>query len=322
MSHAEAGLAALRIEAAGMAKLIESFDARLAANFTAAVDAVLDSKGRAIVCGMGKSGHIGRKFAATLSSTGTPAQFVHAAEASHGDLGAITAADVVILISNSGESAELSAIIEHTKRFAIPAIAITARAESALARNVGIVLLLPAADEACPNGLAPTTSTILQLALCDALAVALLSARKFKPVDFRVYHPGGKLGASIRAVGTVMHSGAELPVVGAQVTMREAIVEMTAKGLGILAILDDAQNLVGALTDGDLRRHIADANLLDLKVETIMTRNPRVIAEDELISAATREMETAHITALFVLNKHNRLAGLIRLSDLARIGVI
>lgn len=322
MQYWQTGLVALRIEEAGLSKLIESFELDLADGFNKAVAMVLEIKGRTIVSGMGKSGHIGRKFAATLSSTGTPAQFIHAGEASHGDLGGITSSDIVFLISNSGESEELSAIIEHTRRFATPSIAITARPDSTLGRNVNVVLKIPQAEEACPNGLAPTTSTTLQLALCDALAVTLLSARKFKPVDFRVYHPGGKLGASIRAVASVMHTGAALPIIHEQVIMRDAILEMTTKGLGILGIVDGGGRLVGAITDGDLRRHIADANLFENTAANIMTRNPRVIGEDELVSVALREMEVNKITALFVLNEQNKLSGLIRLIDLARMGVI
>ena len=322
MHHWQTGLTALRIEEAGLAKLIESFELELADGFDKAVALVLDTKGRTIVSGIGKSGHIGRKFAATLSSTGTPAQFIHAGEASHGDLGGITSSDTVFLISNSGESEELSAIIEHTRRFAIPSIAITARPKSTLGRNVSVVLKLPQAEEACPNGLAPTTSTTLQLALCDAIAVTLLSARKFKPVDFRIYHPGGKLGASIRTVASVMHTGAALPTVPPQMAMREAILEMTTKELGILGVVDGEGRLLGAITDGDLRRHIADANLFENTAASIMTRNPRVIGADELISVALREMEVNRITALFVLNEQGKLSGLIRLGDLARIGVI
>jgi arabinose-5-phosphate isomerase len=322
MDYWQTGLAALRIEEAGLSKLIESFESDLADGFNKTVAMVLDTKGRTIVSGMGKSGHIGRKFAATLSSTGTPAQFIHAGEASHGDLGGITSSDIVFLISNSGESEELSAIIEHTRRFAIPSIAITARANSTLGRNVNVVLKMPQVEEACPNGLAPTTSTTLQLALCDALAVTLLSARKFKPVDFRIYHPGGKLGASIRTVASVMHTGAALPIVQPHTIMRDAILEMTTKELGILGVVDSESNLLGAITDGDLRRHIADANLFENTAANVMTRNPRVIGADELISVAVREMEVNKITALFVLNEQSKLSGLIRLGDLARIGVI
>ncbi len=322
MHYWQTGLAALRIEEAGISKLAESFETGLAVDFDRAVAMVLDTKGRTIVSGIGKSGHIGRKFAATLSSTGTPAQFIHAGEASHGDLGGITASDIVFLISNSGESEELSAIIEHTRRFAIPTIAITARADSTLGRNVNVVLRIPPAEEACPNGLAPTTSTTLQLVLCDALAVTLLSARKFMPVDFRIYHPGGKLGASIRTVASVMHTGTSLPIIHEQTLMRDAILEMTTKALGILAVVDGGGNIVGAITDGDLRRHIADANLFESPAANIMTRNPRVIGAGELLSVALREMETNRITALFVLNEQSKLSGLIRLNDLARIGVI
>ncbi len=322
MQYWETGLAALRIEASGLSKLIDGFESGLAGAFDKAVAMVLETKGRTIVSGIGKSGHIGRKFAATLSSTGTPAQFIHAGEASHGDRGGITSSDVVFLISNSGESGELSAIIGHTRRFAIPSVAITARAGSTLGRNVSVVLEIPQAEEACPNGLAPTTSTTLQLALCDALAVTLLSARRFKPVDFRVYHPGGKLGASIRTVASVMHSGLALPRVHPNVIMRDAILEMTVKSLGILAVVDGDGKLLGGITDGDLRRHITDANLFENSVGNIMTRNPHVISGDELISVAAREMEVNRITALFVVDDKQQLTGLIRLSDLARIGVI
>jgi len=322
MDHWRVGLRALQVEAAGLAGLIDGFEGSLAQAFDHATVAVLEVKGRTIVAGMGKSGHVGRKFAATLSSTGTPAQFIHPSEARHGDLGAITADDVVFLISNSGESEELSAIISHTRRFAIPTIAITTRAESTLGRNSTIVLQVPQAEEACPNGLAPTTSTTLQLALCDALAVALLCARRFAPADFHVYHPGGKLGASIRTVASLMHSGSALPLVADTTRMSDAILEMTGKGLGIIGVIDEGGKLVGAITDGDLRRHIADADLLGKTTQSVMTRNPRVVGADELVSVAAREMEARHITALFVIDDEGKPTGIIRLADLLRIGIM
>jgi arabinose-5-phosphate isomerase len=322
MNHWQNGLEALQIEAKGIAQLGEAFEQQLGAHFDKAVETILKTSGRVIVSGIGKSGHVGRKFAATLSSTGTPAQFIHPSEASHGDLGAITANDAVILISNSGESGELSAIIEHCKRFDIASIGITAAPKSTLGRNVNIVLHIPKAEEACPNGLAPTTSTTLQLVLCDSLAVTLLKARKFMPADFRVYHPGGQLGAQIRTVTSLMHTGKELPLVSMTVSMREAIVEMSGKGFGIIGIVDDAQRVVGVISDGDLRRHIGDAGLLDMSVKNVMTLSPRVIGPDALVSEAARNMEVNKISALFVLDQNRKVVGLIRFSDLLRSGVV
>jgi arabinose-5-phosphate isomerase len=322
MKHWQNGLEALRVEAKGIALLGEAFEKQLGAHFDSAVETILNTSGRAIVSGIGKSGHVGRKFAATLSSTGTPAQFIHPSEASHGDLGAITANDAVILISSSGESGELSSIIEHCKRFDIASIGITAAPNSTLGRNVKIVLHLPKAEEACPNGLAPTTSTTLQLVLCDALAVTLLKARKFMPADFRVYHPGGQLGAQIRTVHSLMHTGNELPLVSMNFSMREAIIEMSGKGFGIIGIVDEEQHVVGVISDGDLRRHIADAGLLDMSVKKVMTTRPRVIGQDALISEAARNMEVNKISALFVLDPEGKVVGLIRFSDLLRSGVV
>lgn len=322
MDYWQAGLNALRIEAAGLDRMIGDFESRLAPSFSAAIAQVLEAKGRTIISGMGKSGHIGRKFAATLSSTGTPAQFVHPAEASHGDLGAITASDVIFVISNSGGSDELSSIIAHASRFDIPLIAITARPDSALGRNATIILQVPDAQEACPNGLAPTTSTTLQLALCDALAVALLTARKFKPADFKIYHPGGKLGASIRTVASVMHSGAAFPLVSDKTPMRDAILEMTGKGLGIVAVTDVDGKLIGAITDGDLRRHITDPALLDKTAGHIMTRDPLTIEAEAWISQAAHEFEERRITSLFITDENRKPTGLVRLADLLRIGII
>jgi arabinose-5-phosphate isomerase len=322
MSHWRDGLAAVETEARGLSELAGCFEQQLAAPFDAAIAHILKIEGRVIVGGIGKSGHIGRKFAATLSSTGTPSQFIHPSEASHGDLGAITVRDAVMLISNSGESAELSAMIEHCKRFDILLIAITARADGTLARNAKIVLLLPKVEEACPNGLAPTSSTTLQLAICDAIAVTLLKSRKFMPSDFRVYHPGGQLGAQIRTVNSLMHKQDELPLVPNHLSMREAIIEMSGKGFGIIGIVDSEARLTGVISDGDLRRHIADAGLLDLSVERVMTTTPRVIDPDALVSEAARNMQINNISALFVVNADGRAIGLIRLSDLLRSGVV
>ncbi|MFO1121619.1 MAG: KpsF/GutQ family sugar-phosphate isomerase [Hyphomicrobiales bacterium] len=320
--HRDAGLQALRTEAEGLNLLAASFDESVAESFDKAVDLILETTGRTIVSGMGKSGHIGRKVAATLSSTGTPALFIHPAEASHGDLGGITAADVVILLSNSGESAELQTIIAYAKRFAVPMIAVTSRADSTLGRQANVVLQTPAAAEACPNGLAPTTSTLLQLALCDALAVALLKARNFQPADFRIYHPGGKLGAVIRTVESLMHKGDDLPVVGRHLTMRAAIPEMTSRAMGLLLVVDDEGRTEGIITDGDLRRHMTDPQILDRKAHEIMTRNPRRIASDRLLAEAAQIFERHAITSLLVTDSDGRVVGLLRLADLLKHGVL
>jgi arabinose-5-phosphate isomerase len=322
MRHSAAGLAALKTEAEGLDFLVASFGEKAAEAFDRAADLVLATSGRTIVSGMGKSGHIGRKVAATLSSTGTPALFIHPAEASHGDLGAITSNDVLILLSNSGESAELQTIIAYAKRFAVPIIAVTSRPESTLGRQASVVLQTPVATEACPNGLAPTTSTLLQLALCDALAVALLKARNFQPADFRVYHPGGKLGAMIRTVETLMHTGRDLPTVPADVTMREAIPEMTSKAMGLLLVVGGSGEVEGIITDGDLRRHMTEPGILERKAGDVMTRNPRRIASDRLLAEAAQILETHAITSLLVTNAQGQVIGLLRLSDLLKHGVL
>lgn len=322
LAHWKSGLNALRVESAGLQEMITGFEAGMAKPFEQAVELMLRSRGRTIVSGMGKSGHIARKFAATLSSTGTPAQFVHPAEASHGDLGAITVNDILFVISKSGSSEELASVIQHASRFNIPLIAMTARSKSPLGKGASVILTLPEVEEACPNGLAPTTSTTIQLALCDALAVSLLSARKFAPADFKVYHPGGKLGASIRTVASLMHKGTELPLVQATALMREAILEMTGKGLGIVGITNAQGALAGAITDGDLRRHISDPDLLNKMAGDVMTHNPLTIAPDAWITEAARMFEAHNITSLFILDDAGKPAGLIRLADLLRLGIL
>ncbi len=322
MNYWKDGLEAIDVEAKGIALLGATFKESLSADFDRAIELILKTKGRVIVSGIGKSGIIGNKFAATLSSTGTPAQFVHPSEASHGDLGAITSADVVFMLSNSGESGELTAILEHTKRFDIPSIGITSHPDSTLGRKVSIVLKTPTAEEACPHGLAPTTSTAVLLVLCDAIAVSLLKARKFLPSDFRVNHPGGKLGAQIHSVQSLMHPVADLPLVATNVPMRKALVVMSEKRFGILGVIDGQGKLAGVISDGDLRRHIADPRLLDEPAESIMTHRPRVIAADELLSVAARNMELNQITALFVLDNDRKVVGLIRLADLLTSGML
>ena len=270
---------------------------------------------------MGKSGHIARKIAATLASTGAPSQFVHPAEASHGDLGMITRDDAILALSWSGESAELLTVISYAKRFAIPLIAITAEAASALATAATLTLLLPKAEEACPNGLAaPTTSTTMQLALGDALAVALLERRGFTPSDFRVFHPGGKLGAMLRHVGDIMHKGEELPLVRAETPMTQALIEMSRKSLGCLGIVDGAGTLVGIVTDGDLRRHMGP-DLLEKHVADIMNTTPKIVAPTMLVTEALNFLNEKKITSLFVV-ENGKPVGLVHIHDFLRAGVV
>jgi arabinose-5-phosphate isomerase len=262
---------------------------------------------------------VGRKIASTLASTGTPAMFVHPAEASHGDLGMITTQDVVLMISNSGESAELRAILNYTKRFAVPLIAMTARSDSSLAQAARIVLLLPSPPEACPNGLAPTTSTLLQLALGDALAIALLEDKGFTAKNFQEFHPGGKLGAQLKHVSEVMRKGDALPLAASHTKMSDALVVMTAKACGCLGVVDN-NRLVGILTDGDLRRHMS-GDLLSLKVGEVMTRSPKTIGPDALTSEALEILNAASITCIFVIDPEGKPTGLVHIHDLLRIGV-
>src|SRR5271168_143929 len=280
-------LRTLKVESRGLAALEEALRSTpLGAAFERAVAAVLAAPGRVIVTGMGKSGHVARKIAATLASTGQPATFVHAAEASHGDLGMVQNGDVVLALSMSGETTELAAIVTYAKRFAIPLFAMTARPESALGRQADICLELPAAEEACPNGLAPTTSTTMQLALGDALAMALLEAKGFTAREFRDLHPGGKLGAKLAFVRDIMHTGEAIPRIVVGAPLAEAIVEMTSKGFGCVGVFSAEGALAGLITDGDLRRHLRKDLGLETPVEQVMTRRPRVIAPDALVAEA------------------------------------
>ncbi|MDP2355337.1 MAG: KpsF/GutQ family sugar-phosphate isomerase [Beijerinckiaceae bacterium] len=314
----------LRLERAGIAALETSLASRgpegLGGAFDAAVVRMSSAAGRTIVTGMGKSGHIGRKIAATMASTGTPAYFVHPGEASHGDLGMIRQDDVILALSWSGETAELADIITYAKRFSIPLIAITSSAESALGRQADVCLCLPKSEEACPNGLAPTTSTTMQLAVGDALAVALLEVRGFSASDFRLYHPGGKLGASLTYVRDVMHAGDRLPLIRPDATMGEAILEISAKGFGCVGVIDPAGKLIGIVTDGDLRRHMAP-DLVTARVADIMTSKPRTIVADLLAAEAMEILNSKKITALFVLDDERLPAGIVHLHDLLRVGV-
>lgn len=306
-------------ESEALAKLAETLDG----GFTDAVDLILNAPGRVIVSGMGKSGHIARKIAATLASTGTPSHFVHPAEASHGDLGMLTKGDVALVLSNSGETPELSDIIAYTRRFAIPMIGVAGRRESSLIRQSDVALILPDAGEACPMGLAPTTSTTMTLALGDALAVALMEHRRFTPENFRDYHPGGKLGARLTLVRDVMHPGDEMPLVDSGTGMGEALVAMSQKGFGVVGVRDADGRLTGIVTDGDLRRHMS--GLLELGVDDVMTRTPRTIGPDALAEEALglMTMNSPKFTCLFVVDPNGDGAplGVVNIHDLLRAGV-
>ncbi len=289
--------------------------------FVRAVELMLSAKGRIIVSGMGKSGHIARKIAATFASTGMPAHFVHPAEASHGDLGMMAAGDVALVLSNSGETPELTDIIAYTRRFDIPLIAIASRAKSTLMMQADVALLLPPAPEACGTGVVPTTSTTMTLALGDALAIAMMEHRHFTPENFREFHPGGKLGARLAKVAELMHSGDALPVCHRHTSMPDALIEISQKGFGVVAVLNDDGTLAGVITDGDLRRHMA--GLLDQVAETVMTRDPKTITPHVLAEKAVGVMDQAQITSLFVVDEGDgKPLGLLKLQDCLRAGVI
>ena len=310
----------LDIEAAALLGLKR----HLGPSFAQAVEMMLQVRGRVVVMGMGKSGHIGRKIAATLASTGTPAMFVHPAEASHGDLGMIQIVDLVLAISNSGESEELTAILPMLKRLGAPLIAMTGNAESALARHADIFLNCSVEKEACPLNLAPTASTTAQLAMGDALAVALLDARGFKAEDFARSHPGGALGRKLLThVSDVMRSGAQVPRIGPQATFSELMREMSAKGLGATAIADEAGHVLGIFTDGDLRRLVEQGlDLRTLTAKQAMHPNPSTIRSDALAVEAAELMEHLRITSVLVLDEHGLLCGAINSNDLMRAKVI
>ncbi|OLP53202.1 KpsF/GutQ family protein [Rhizobium rhizosphaerae] len=296
-------------------------DPAFASSLVDAVELIGERRGRTIVAGIGKSGHIGRKIAATLSSTGTSAYFVHPAEASHGDLGMITEEDTLILLSWSGETVELASIITYARRFQVPIVSITGNADSLLARNSAVAIVLPKVQEACPHGLAPTTSTLLQLAVGDALAIALLERRGFSPEDFRTFHPGGKLGAQLQRAIDLAHTGAAMPILPVGSPMSLAVIEMSSKGFGVVGIVDGAQRLIGVITDGDLRRHMSDG-MLSEPVEAVMSHSPRVIRGDILASAALKSMQTAkRVTVLFVVDETGAPEGILHIHDLLRAGV-
>jgi len=318
-SHIASALRTLDLESEGIGALVAAMSDGLGAPFAAAVETIRTARGRVIVTGMGKSGHVARKIAATLASTGTPAFFVHAADASHGDLGMITSDDVMLALSWSGETGELRSVIDYSRRFGITLIAVTVSARSTLGKAADIVLALPPAREACPHNLTPTTSTLMQLALGDALAIALLESRGFTAVDFGVFHPGGKLGAALKFIRDVMHPGAAVPVIARGAPMSKAIVEMSAKGFGCVAVIDADGKLAGVVTDGDLRRHMRD-DLLQAPVDEVMTASPKTVRPDQLASEALQLLNASKITALIVV-ENNRPVGIVHFHDLLRAGL-
>jgi arabinose-5-phosphate isomerase len=315
----QSALRTLDAEGSGITAISAALQSDLGGSFVSAADLIRNAKGRLIVTGLGKSGHIGRKVAATFASTGTPAFFVHAAEASHGDLGMITADDVIMALSWSGEQPEMKNLITYAKRFRIPLIAITAESESTLAKAADIALTLPKAREACPHNLAPTTSSLMMLALGDALAIALLEGRGFTSVDFSVLHPGGKLGAMLKYARDLMHSGDAVPLKPMGTRMSDALVEMSSKGFGCVGIVDARGAIVGIVTDGDLRRHMRP-DLMTALVDDVMTKNPKTISRDLLASEALEILNSSKITALIVTDA-SRPVGIVHLHDILRAGV-
>ena len=287
--------------------------------FTRAVELIAAVEGRVVVTGMGKSGHVANKIAATLASTGTPAQYVHPAEASHGDLGMITASDAIIALSNSGETAELSDLIAYAKLKSIPLISITGRSDSVLAKAADVSLVIPDSPEACPLSLAPTTSTTVMLALGDAIAVSLLERRGFSPDDFRMLHPGGKLGSRLTKAVDLMRSGDEMPLVREDTPMTDSILEMTAKSLGCVGVLDASGTLAGIITDGDLRRHMED-DILAMTAAEVMTTAPKTVDEDVLAAQVLGMMNDNKITSVFLV-KAGRPLGIVHIHDILRIGI-
>ena len=306
----------LRDEAAGLIMIADSLDE----NFVRAIDIMAQADGRVVVSGMGKSGHIANKIAATLASTGTPAQYVNAAEASHGDLGMITRRDVVLALSNSGETVELSDLVAHTKLNSIPLIALTGRRGSSLDQAGDVSLVLPDISEACPLNLAPTTSTTGMVALGDALAVALLERQNFSPDDFNALHPGGQLGRRFIKVADIMHVGGALPLAFGDTRMAEALLIMTAKSFGCVGIVGTDGRLLGIVTDGDLRRHMEN-NLLECRAADVMTGAPKTMTADSLAAAALRLMNEQKITSLFVV-EDGRPTGILHIHDLLRAGIV
>ena len=305
----------LKTEADALGKLKDD----LPSDFSDLVKLILNLTGRVIVSGVGKSGHIGNKIAATLASTGTPAYFVHATEASHGDLGMITEQDLCLLISNSGETIEMFDILTHARRFGIPIATMSSNCESTLVKAANFKLCLPMVDEACPIGMAPTTSTTMMLALGDALAVALMEAKSFNAENFKVFHPGGKLGAKLMTVSQLMHKDDTMPLVKTDTSMKETLLTMSTKGFGIAAIVDEIGSLVGVITDGDLRRHIDD--LMGKNAGDIASLSPVTVVEETFVVDALNLMQDRKISVLIVASADNKPVGIIHIQDLLRVGV-
>ena len=314
----DSALRTLDAERSGVEALIEALRNGLGQQFAAAVDLIRSAQGRVIVTGMGKSGHVGNKIASTLASTGTPAMFVHPAEASHGDLGMIAKGDVILALSWSGETAELKNLTDYSRRFRIGLIGMTANPESTLGKTADVVLTLPQAREACPHNMAPTTSSLMQLALGDALAIALLESHGFTALDFGMLHPGGKLGALLKTVSDFMHTGEQVPLAPLGTKMSDAILQMSAKGFGCVGITDANGALVGIITDGDLRRHMRN-DLLNARVDDVMTKAPKTVRPDQLISETLDILNSMKVTALFAVQA-GKPVGVIHVHDLLRAG--
>ncbi len=300
------------------ADALETLKNDLPNDFSDLVRLILNLNGRVIVSGVGKSGHIGNKIAATLASTGTPAYFVHATEASHGDLGMITEKDLCLLISNSGETSEIFDIVAHARRFSIPVATISSNTESTLVKAADFKLCLPVVEEACPIGMAPTTSTTMMLALGDALAVALMEAKNFNTENFKVLHPGGKLGAKMMMVSQVMHKSDALPLVETQTSMKETLLTMSSRGFGIAAVVNEKDFLVGVITDGDLRRHIND--LMSKTAGEIASLSPITVVKETFVVDALKLMQENKITVLIVTSAENKPVGILHIQDLLKVG--
>ncbi|PRX09031.1 UNVERIFIED_ORG: arabinose-5-phosphate isomerase [Martelella mediterranea] len=312
-------LRTIAFERKGLDALAAALENGLAEPFDKAVALLRETQGHVIISGVGKSGHIGTKIAATFASTGTPAFFVHPAEANHGDMGMISQKDAVVALSWSGESSELTALVAYTRRFAIPLIAITAGVKSSLALAADIVLALPKAEEACPHGLAPTTSTTMQLALGDALAIALLEVRGFSAGDFKVYHPGGKLGALLSHVADIMHVGEEIPLVRSGTPLPQAIMELSKRRFGCVGVLSGDGRLAGIVTDGDLARNLS-RDMSALAVDDVMTAGPKTVKPSMMVSGALALIHKHNISALMVVDDDNRPVGIVHFHDFLRIG--
>ena len=316
----ESALRTLEFERKGLEAVSHALANEMGEAFDAACNIMRDIGGRVIVTGVGKSGHIGTKITATLASTGTPAFFVHSSEANHGDLGMIARDDAIIALSWSGETAELKGVIAYSSRFSIPMIAITKNKNSALGKEATVCLELPDVEEACPNGLAPTTSTTMQMAVGDALAVALLESRGFSADDFGIYHPGGALGSKLMHVNEVMHTGEAIPLVAENSSMSDAVMVLSNKRFGCVGVTNTDGKLIGILTDGDLARNL-DKDLQSMSVNALMTRYPKTVKGGALVTSAMAILNSFNISALMVTDADNKPEGIIHLHDLLRIGV-